>query len=161
MKRVILSLVIAAMVVSCGDNKPKKQTETQVQSSDNQSNETKIVLESTDQMTFVQKEISVKAGQKVTLTLKHIGKMKKEVMGHNFVLLKKDVNVANFATEAMKFPNNEYVPENSDQVIAHTKLIGGGEEVTITFDAPEAGTYDFICSFPGHYAIMKGKLVVQ
>ncbi|HBX64839.1 MAG TPA: azurin, partial [Balneolaceae bacterium] len=26
---------------------------------------------------------------------------------------------------------------------------------------PEAGTYDFICSFPGHYALMKGKFIVE
>ena len=41
------------------------------------------------------------------------------------------------------------------------KLIGGGEETTVTFDAPAKGTYDFICSFPGHYALMKGKFIVE
>ena len=55
----------------------------------------------------------------------------------------------------------EYIPDGGNQVIVHTKLIGGGESDTITFDAPEKGTYEFICSFPGHYMSMKGKLIIK
>jgi azurin len=40
-------------------------------------------------------------------------------------------------------------------------MIGGGESTVIEFVAPEAGTYTYICSFPGHYAMMKGKLIVE
>ena len=40
-------------------------------------------------------------------------------------------------------------------------MIGGGESVTIEFDAPEAGTYDFLCTFPAHFAMMKGKFIVK
>ena len=47
-----------------------------------------------------------------------------------------------------------------DQVIAHTTVVGGGESVTIEFAAPAVGEYDFLCSFPGHAALMKGKFVV-
>ena len=46
-------------------------------------------------------------------------------------------------------------------IIAATKLLGGGETDTVIFDAPAAGTYEFLCSFPGHYAIMKGKFIVE
>jgi azurin len=45
--------------------------------------------------------------------------------------------------------------------VAHTKLIGGGESDTINFTITEPGTYDYICSFPGHLALMKGKLIVE
>ena len=48
----------------------------------------------------------------------------------------------------------------SDQVIAHTGIVGGGEgdtkELTIEFAAPEPGDYPFLCSFPGHFAMMNG-----
>ena len=40
-------------------------------------------------------------------------------------------------------------------------LVGGGESSSVTFPAPEKGTYDYICTFPGHYAIMRGILVVE
>lgn len=122
--------------------------------------EVAVVLEGDDLMKFNKTEIVVQAGQKVKLTLKHVGKMAKEAMGHNFVLLKKGTDLAAFATKAMAAKDSEYIPAG-DSVIAHTKLIGGGEEVTITFDAPEKGEYDFLCSFPGHYAIMKGKFIVK
>ena len=40
-------------------------------------------------------------------------------------------------------------------------MIGGGQTTSITFTAPAAGTYDFICSFPGHSGLMKGKFIVE
>jgi len=40
-------------------------------------------------------------------------------------------------------------------------MLGGGETTTIEFTAPGAGIYDYICSFPAHYGLMKGKLIVE
>ena len=43
-------------------------------------------------------------------------------------------------------------------------MIGGGEESSVTFNlsALEAGQdYIFFCSFPGHYALMKGQFIVE
>ncbi|MGM1054856.1 MAG: azurin [Bacteroidota bacterium] len=118
-----------------------------------------IVLNSDDQMKFDKTEIRVKAGEKIKLTLNHTGKFAKNVMGHNFVLLEKGTDVAKFATAAMNNKATEYIPANG--VLAHTKLIGGGESTTVEFTVPAKGTYDFICSFPGHYAMMKGKFIVE
>ena len=53
--------------------------------------------------------------------------------------------------------DTEYIPEG-DETYAYTKMIGG-ESDTITFDAPEAGTYVFLCTFPGHYQVMRGVIV--
>ena len=118
-----------------------------------------IVVNSDDQMRFDLNEIKVKAGDKVKLILNHTGKLPKNVMGHNFVLLTKGTDVAKFATAAMDEKESNYIPDAG--VIAHTGLIGGGESTTIEFTAPPKGTYDFICSFPGHYAMMKGKFIVE
>ena len=118
-----------------------------------------IVINSNDQMKFDLSEIRVKAGEKVKLTLNHTGKFKKDVMGHNFVLLAAGTDVAKFATAAMSAKATGYIPAKG--ALAHTKLIGGGESTTIEFTAPKKGTYDFICSFPGHYSIMKGKFIVE
>lgn len=177
MKKVFLVALMGAFIVSCGNTETKKNEASSsmeaTHNHDHSMQEQKpaateqkvedgaIVLESTDQMTFSTNEIRVKAGEKVTLTLKHVGKMKVEVMGHNFVLLKQGTDLAAFAGKAMNAKDTDYVPAGSDEVIAHTKMIGGGESTTITFDAPEKGTYDFMCSFPGHYAIMKGKFIVE
>lgn len=174
MKKIFLFALLGAFVASCGntENKKKEDNATTEHSMMDHNHDSApasgkaaegndVVLESTDQMTFVTTEIKVKSGEKVTLTLKHIGKMPVEVMGHNFVLLKQGTDLAAFAGKAMNAKETDYVPTGSEEVIAHTKVIGGGESTTITFDAPEKGTYDFICSFPGHYAIMKGKFIVE
>ena len=81
-------------------------------------------------------------------------------MSHNFVLLKSGTDVAKFAAKALAANANEYIPEGDD-MIAYTALIGGGESTSVTFDAPEPGNYDYICTFPGHYALMRGILTVE
>ena len=57
----------------------------------------------------------------------------------------------------------DYLPAGDKRVIAHTPLVGGGASTSASFpgNALKAGDYSFFCSFPGHFALMKGKLVVQ
>lgn len=119
-----------------------------------------IVVESNDQMQFNVNELHVKAGEPISLTLKHVGTMKKEVMGHNLVVLKLGTDPIKFGEEAIKAQATDYVPATAD-VLAHTNLIGGGEESKIDFTLESPGTYDFICSFPGHLAVMKGKIIAE
>tara|TARA_B100001059_G_C17796815_1_gene563542 strand:- start:454 stop:912 length:459 start_codon:yes stop_codon:yes gene_type:complete len=133
-----------------------KEETTTVQSSTMSNN---VTLNSNDQMKFDKKIIRVNSNQKVTLTLNHNGKFPAISMGHNFVLIKKDVDVDAYALKAAGARNSEYIPEGENE-IAYTKMLGGGESDTITFDAPEPGTYVFICSFPGHYQLMMGEFIV-
>ncbi|WP_418604489.1 azurin [Hwangdonia sp.] len=156
-----------AILLGCGGKEEKKKegftyenkksTTKKVEESD----PNQVVLTSNDQMQFNKTEIRVKAGKKVKLTLKHIGKLDKKIMGHNFVLLKQGISVSAFGNQAATFAENEYIPEDTKDIIVHTKLIGAGETTVIEFDAPAVGEYDFLCSFPGHYAIMKGKFIVE
>lgn len=128
---------------------------------ENSIDKVEIVIESNDQMRFNLSEITVKQGQTVVLTLKHVGKLPKAAMGHNWVLLQADTDLATFAMKAMKARDNEYVPTEAPEVVVNTILLGGGEETTIEFEAPAPGTYSFICSFPGHYALMQGTFIVE
>ena len=55
----------------------------------------------------------------------------------------------------------QFVPEISE-VLWATPLVNGGKSVEITFTAPEKpGRYPFICTFPGHWRIMRGVMVVE
>ena len=87
--------------------------------------------------------------------------MAKNVMGHNLVILAAGESVADFAKLAGAAGLEKEYLHDGAKVIAATKVTGAGESATIEFDAPAAGSYDFICTFPGHYAIMKGKLVIE
>ncbi|GHE23694.1 plastocyanin/azurin family copper-binding protein [Sphingobacterium griseoflavum] len=120
-----------------------------------------IVVESNDQMKFDKELLRVKAGETVTLTLKNVGTLPKESMGHNLIVLKPGVDVATFAGEATGAADADYIPKTSlSSIAAHTKLLGPGEEDKISFTL-EKGVYTFICSFPGHYGVMQGKIVAE
>ncbi|WP_447594028.1 azurin [Aquipseudomonas campi] len=121
-----------------------------------------VEVHSTDQMTFETKSIDVsKSCKTFTVTLKHVGTLPKQVMGHNWVL-SKTADASAIATDGMAAGlDNDYLKANDERVIAHTKVIGGGESDSVTFDVSklQAGTpYEFFCSFPGHVALMKGEL---
>lgn len=119
-------------------------------------------IEGNDLMQFNLKQMEVTAGQRVRLTLVHTGQMPAETMGHNWVLLAQGTDMADFGTKAAAARDNGYIPPSEEgKVIAHTEIVGGGEQTTIEFDAPPAGDYTFICSFPGHYALMNGTFTVK
>ena len=122
------------------------------------------VIEGNDMLQFNLKEMKVSAAcDSVTVTLKHTGVMAAEIMGHNWVLTTDSdfMPVATAAAEAGL--ENNYVPVGDDRVLSATSIIGGGEETSVTFSigSLSAGDdYTFFCSFPGHYAIMKGSFKV-
>lgn len=123
-----------------------------------------LELTGNDQMQYDKKELSVVAGQKVTLKFKHIGKLPEVAMGHNVVILKPGTEIAPFAMKAAPAKDHGYIPQDEASkglIIAHTEMIGGGEETEITFTAPEAGEYPYLCTFPGHFGVMNGKLTVK
>ncbi|MCL6217011.1 azurin [Zunongwangia pacifica] len=172
-KRIFLG-IIALAVMSCGEKKEEKEkitigdnnsTSSAITTKAKASDEEKVVevfISANDQMQFSKNEIKVEAGNVVRLTLKHTGEMNEKVMGHNFVLLTQGTDISAFGQKAMTAgAEKNYIPEDGKQVIAHTEIIGGGESTTIEFKAPKAGRYDFICSFPGHYAVMQGKFIVE
>ena len=85
-----------------------------------------VTITSNDDMRFDVRKIEVTAGQKVRLTLNHLGKLDKKIMGHNVVILKNGVKASSFAVKAASSKDNDYIPVGTSDVIAHTKMIGGG-----------------------------------
>ncbi len=121
-----------------------------------------INLTANDRMQFSDTLFKVNAGEKVMVKLTNTGNMPKESMGHNFTVLQQHTDFVAFATEAMKARDTEYIPEKmKPAVIAHTKLVGPKESDEISFILPTAGIYDFLCTFPGHYGSMRGKIVAE
>ncbi len=54
-----------------------------------------------------------------------------------------------------------YMLENDPRIIDATKLVEAGQKETLKLTAPTTeGTYQYVCTFPGHWAIMKGELIV-
>lgn len=107
---------------------------------------------------FDKTELTAKAGAHVRLVFQN-----NDDMLHNFVLCApgkgQAVGVAAL-TFGLEGAEKNYVPDSAD-VLFHTALTQPGASDTIFFSVPGApGDYDFICSFPGHAALMKGVLHV-
>ena len=121
-----------------------------------------IAIEGTDQMTYNMTAFTVKSGETVKLTLKHVGSLPKAVMGHNVVVLAAGEDVDAFTTAAAQAFDTEYFPvAYEDKVLAKTKLLGPGESETVEFTAPAPGTYTYVCTFPGHNIMMRGIMTVE
>lgn len=124
----------------------------------------KVIITGNDTMQFDKREFTVKSGEKVELEFKNIGKLPKIAMGHNLVILKQGISSLKFGQKVMSLgaSASNVLPEGSmEDVIAATKLLGPGESETISFTAPEPGDYQFVCSFPGHFTMMRGIMVVM
>lgn len=117
-----------------------------------------------DDMKYNQTTIEAKPGEMIHVVLKNVGTIPKIAMAHNFVLLVLGADVNEFTKAAMAAQATDYVPaDQKAKVVASTKLAGPGETVEVSFKAPaKAGSYPYLCTFPGHFAAgMKGTLVVK
>lgn len=164
----LMFLLCSLLLVNCGDDKKEGKEKVKIQSNTavekkSDENMTNLVITGNDLMQFNKSELRAKAGAKVKLTLRHIGKLDKQVMGHNVVILKKTANPEDFAAAAATARDNGYIPADMEnQIIAHTAMIGGGQTDSVEFTAPtEPGEYEFLCSFPGHFQLMRGKFIVE
>jgi len=121
----------------------------------------KLEITGNDLMQYDKKELKAAADcTTIELTLKHIGKLPAASMGHNWVLAKTaDITAVSNDGLSAGLPAN-YVKPGDKRVIAHTKVVGGGESDTIKIPASalkKGEDYSYECTFPGHSALMKGK----
>lgn len=177
MKKIFFIPTLAAVVslAACGGNNTNSESSTQnkteetttesatetVPGIENVAISNSWAVEGNDQMKFNTELIRVKAGEPLELTFKNAGTMPKESMGHNLIILTPGVDLPTFGAEAAAAADSEYIPKSAlSSIVAHTKLLGPGEEDKISVTL-EKGVYDYICSFPGHYGIMHGKIVAE
>ena len=124
-----------------------------------------VTISGNDTMQFDVKTFEVKAGSKVKIVFKNIGVVPKIAMGHNLVVLKKGITAIAFGQKALGAGANatNALPDSlKGDVVASTKLLGPGETDTVLLTAPkEAGNYEYVCTFPGHFALMRGVMTVK
>jgi azurin len=121
----------------------------------------KVEISGNDVLQYDKQELAVPATCKeITVTLHHAGKQPREAMGHDWVLVKTpDLTAVDQAGLGAGLANN-YLAPGDQRVLAHTKVIGGGETTSVTFSAAilrKGGDYSYLCTFPGHSALMHGK----
>ncbi len=125
----------------------------------------KLDIAGNDQMQYDKQTLAApESCKEITVTLHHSGKLPREAMGHNWVL----VNAADLAAVAQAGMGaglaNDYVAAADKRVLAHTKTIGGGDSTSVTFASATlkpGGSYSFLCTFPGHNALMHGTFTLN
>lgn len=124
-----------------------------------------VTVESSDTMRYSLRSISVpKSCETFKVTLKHTGRMPKTAMGHNWVLGKSSEIDAIIKDGQKAGSEHDFLKPDDTRIIAKTALIGGGEtaDTTITTSNLKPGeSYTFICSYPGHWSMMRGTLKLE
>ena len=114
-----------------------------------------------NKMQFAPKELHVKAGAKVRLIFEN-----PDLMLHNLLILAPGSaeEVGALADKLATQPDGitrGYIP-TSTKVLHATPLVQPRQKAELVFTAPTApGSYPFICTFPGHWRLMRGVLVVE
>jgi azurin len=120
-----------------------------------------VRIQTTTGLQYAQREINVKAGERLTLTIDN-----PDVMPHNWVLGERGAveRITDLANKLVADPNavaRHYVPDTAE-VLVHTRIVEPANSTTIHFDAPkEPGDYPYLCTFPGHATIMRGVMKVE
>ncbi|MEX0929875.1 MAG: plastocyanin/azurin family copper-binding protein [Balneolales bacterium] len=154
MKQSIISLFTILLCLSaCGEEEVQPLEEAEVQE-----NVQIIELSSVgNEMRFDKEEIRVTAGQPVRIVLVNEADM--DMMIHNVVIVTEG-SVQEVGMAAIQEADNDYVPDMPEVLFA-SSLADPGETIEFEFDPPEPGTYEFVCTFPGHFTTMRGLFIVE
>lgn len=152
-------LSLGLLLTGCGKESSSAKADTQGGGAAN------IHITGNDQMKYDVTAFTVHPGQEVHLTFQNKGTLPINTMGHDLVILNSGENYQTFGGEVATNGgslDNGYLPSAlSNRVFAHTKVLGPGEKQTITFTAPAAGEYPYLCTFPGHFVLMHGVMTVK
>lgn len=114
----------------------------------------------TSSLTYATPSFRARPGEAIRLTL-----VNPDVVPHNWALLthgslEKVGNLTNRYISDPDAPLRHYVPD-VPEVLAYTDLVSPGQEFSIHFRVPETpGTYPYLCTFPGHWSVMNGTMIV-
>ncbi len=114
-----------------------------------------------EKMLYDRIEFTVKAGKPVKIIFEN-----PDAQPHNIIICKPGSyeEIGALADKMINDPNGfakQFIPE-SDKVLHTSKLINQGQTTTMSFNAPaEPGDYPYVCTFPGHWRLMKGVMHVE
>ena len=112
-------------------------------------------------MKFAPRELHAKAGQPVRIVFEN-----PDLMQHNFVLVAAgaDEEVGALADQMAAQPDavaKNFIPASA-RILQATPLVNPNGRAELIFTAPtQPGRYPYLCTFPGHWRIMRGVLIVE
>lgn len=117
-----------------------------------------VTVTAGDGLAFNQTTLTIPANTATTVTFQNTS----SGLQHNWVLVKGGDDIASQVDAAAAGAAPDYVPDGDPNIAAASDMLNGGGSDTVEVPALPAGTYTYMCTFPGHYAGgMKGTLTVQ
>lgn len=120
-----------------------------------------ITIEAGKNLSFATRSFTVKSGELLAITLKN-----PDVVPHNWALVKPGTlsRVGELSNKLIADPDavaRHYIPQ-TDDVLFYCDVVSPQDEFTIWFHAPkEPGRYPYLCTFPGHWMVMNGEMIVE
>jgi putative heme-binding domain-containing protein len=120
-----------------------------------------VRIEAGKNLTFSVGSFTARAGEPIRLVFTN-----PDVVPHNWALVRPGSleKVGDLANKYIADPEavyHHYVP-NTDDVLLYTDIVNPQDQTTIFFRAPaEKGRYPYLCTFPGHWMVMNGVMVVE
>jgi len=120
-----------------------------------------IAIEAASNLAYATTEFHVAPGEPLAVSF-----VNPDVVPHNWVLVRPGTleSVGSLADRAIADPEavaRHYVPK-TDDVLAYADIVQPGERQTIHFTAPtQPGRYPYLCTFPGHWKLMNGTMIVD
>jgi azurin len=111
-----------------------------------------------DLLAFKPDRLTCPAGAAVHLTFSHTGKYISQ--DHTWVLTAPGAADAVARAAIQAGEKSGWLPRGDRRVLAATPLCAKGRQVSVDFVAPAPGDYPFLCTNPGHGAVMHGILHV-
>ena len=120
-----------------------------------------VTIEAGTNLSFTVKSFKVRAGEPIRFRFDN-----PDSVPHNWALLKPGATAAvgNLVNKMIAEPDaayRHYVPK-TDLVLFYTDIVEPQSKFTIFFRAPDKpGRYPYICTFPGHWMVMNGEMIVE
>ncbi len=120
-----------------------------------------VRVEAGKNLTYLPRALTAHPGESIRLTFSN-----PDVVPHNWALIRPGAlaHVGDLANRLVAEPDavaRRYIPR-TDDVLAHTDIAEPQGQSVIYFRAPaQPGRYPFLCTFPGHWMVMNGEMVVE
>lgn len=105
-------------------------------------------------------EIRASAGETITIRYDN----SQSAMPHNIVFVNSEADIQPVGVASLRAHQNEYIPEDEEsqeKIFGYTPLARPGDVVYVTITVPPPGTYPYICTYPGHFTMMQGRLISE
>ena len=120
-----------------------------------------VTIEAGKNLSYSVRSFKARAGEPIKLTF-----INPDSVPHNWALVRPGTlaRVGDLVNKIIAEPDaasRHYIPRTED-VLVYTDIVVPQDQITISFRVPKVpGRYPYLCTFPGHWMVMNGEMIVE